>query len=87
MTTKKKTVEDLVVEQTETVTEEEEVLISDGTESEITTLTNTHIVSKDETWVSISELYRGNKSNNAYAKELIAKNGDTTLTIGRVITL
>lgn len=75
---KKQNIEELVAEQTETVTEE--VAVKETVEA------NTHTVSDGETWVSISELYRGSQSNKAYAQELIAKNGDK-LTKGAIIKL
>lgn len=71
---KKQNIEELVVEQTETVTEE-------------TVEPTTHTVQSGDTYVSISEQYRGAKSNHAYAKELIAKNNGAILTKGAIIVL
>jgi nucleoid-associated protein YgaU len=48
---------------------------------------NTHIVQKGDTWVSISEQYRKTKTNYSYAKELINKNNNTTLTKDAIIKL
>ena len=73
---KKQNIEELVAEQTETVTEEVIETIEP----------TTHTIVEGDTWVSISELYRGVKTNNSYAKELIAKNGDK-LVKGAIINL
>ena len=90
MATKKKTVEDLVNEQTEykpeTYDGDNDGLVQDGTKYE--RAIDTHIVqSNNETWVSISELYRGTKNNYSYAKELIAKNSNVSLNKGVTVKL
>lgn len=75
---KKKTIEEVVIEQTETETVISEVI--DETPK-------THTVSYGETWVSISELYKGKETNNSYAKKLTELNGNKNLTNGSIITL
>jgi hypothetical protein len=74
---KKKTVEEVVVEQTETITEEVVVVVEP----------KTHTVSYGETWVSIAELYKGKASNNSYAKKLTQLNSNKPLTNGTTVYL
>jgi len=94
MATKKKTAEQLTIEQTETETVtfnheaydgDNDGLVQDGTPFERPE--NTHIVTYGETWVSISEMYKGKQSNYTYAKQLKAANSNKHLTSGTVLTL
>lgn len=77
---KKQSIEELVTEQSETeIVEQVEVTVEE-------VAPKTHTVNTGDTWVSISELYRGSKTNKAYAQELIAKNG-VNLNKGAIINL
>lgn len=84
----KKSVEKLVEKQTEykpTATDgDNDGIVQDGTVFE--RKEHTHIVQLGDTWITISELYRGTKSNYKYAQELITKNGDK-LKNGAIINL
>lgn len=78
---KRKNIEELVAEQTEVVETD------DATVQTVEEQPTTHTVTYGETWVSISELYRGYRSNHEYAKELIAKNNNCSLIKGKNINL
>ena len=78
---KRKNIEELVAEQAEVIETVEETV--ETVEEQPTT----HTVTYGETWVSISELYRGDRSNHEYAKELINKNKGVHLTKNAIIVL
>lgn len=76
----KKHIEELVEEQAENEIIEETVI-------DVIETPKTHTVENGDTWISISETYRGDKTNHEYAKELIAKNNNCSLIKGKNINL